>query len=71
MDFLFRNLTNKNIYDNFEKLKTEKGKQRKLRESIYVLMQFPSWRTRKRNNEMKDTENLCFIKVSARLQVPS
>ena len=27
MDFLFRNLTNENIYDNFEKLKTERGKQ--------------------------------------------
>ena len=27
MDFLFRNLTNENIYNNFDKLKTEKGKQ--------------------------------------------
>ena len=27
IDFLFRNLTDKNIYDNFDKIKTEKGKQ--------------------------------------------
>ena len=47
MDFLFRNLTDKNIYDNFEKLKTEKGKQ------IYKLKLLLYFKKEQKNKKRK------------------
>ena len=60
IDFLFRNLRNSNIYDNFDKIKTEKGKQ------IYkfrLLCYFIRKQKEKKKDYMPHILNLYFCNV--------